>query len=410
MRALGIAAFVWSSACGCASSCDGPSSGGARDRGTSSEERARAEREPRREDSEAVDPRYRARCALGEETILARGLPGVRSLAIAIGDTSRLVLLDRDPGTLLAIAARPVAGAAPEPIELPGADALLALEPIDGERFVAIGRAPCAETEDTSAASRCLAARVIGADAHALSAVETLALPSPMRSVRVDASGDSVWIARASPGSQPALDRLAAGESSLAITTRALGEGIDVSEEPTEILGLAVSGGSWAVIWRHGATEDARSGVLLSTQLDEHQVEALHEALVLDSFQWYAGALSAIAAFEFARPSFVRLGADGEVRGGPRPLPPGEPLPQPFRSRRVAAIVGTGANAAVEVRDGAGDAIAPRVSIAGALRADVARDGDAFVLALARREDDGVAIVTRELRCESTTSAPSEDD
>ncbi|MDQ3035573.1 MAG: hypothetical protein M3Y87_24415, partial [Myxococcota bacterium] len=71
----------------------------------------------------------------------------------------------------------------------------------------------------------------------------------------------------------------------------------------------------------------------------------------------------------------------------------------------TAAILGAGPSATIEVRDGAGDAIAPRVPIEGALHADVARRGDAFVVALTRRESEGTfAIETRELRCESTAA------
>ncbi|MDQ3035352.1 MAG: hypothetical protein M3Y87_23310, partial [Myxococcota bacterium] len=256
--------------------------------------------------------RYGARCAFGEPTRVASGLGAMHGIAIGIGDTSQMIVTDRDAGTLLAIATRVATGAAPVPIALPGADELFAIEPIDQERFVVITHARCPEGVT---ATRCLAARLLGPDAHVRSEVVTIPLPGPLRSVHADASGSSVWIARTSAGAQPSLDRIDATEGSLEVTTRALGDGIDVRDEPTEILGLAVSGGSWAVLWRHGATEDARSGVLLSTQLDEHEVEALQEALVLDSFQWYAGALSAVAALEFARPTFVRLGADGEVRG-----------------------------------------------------------------------------------------------
>lgn len=348
------------------------------------------------------DARFTSRCALGEPTSIASGLGPLHGVAIAIGDTSQMVVGNRDRDTLLAMATRVAAGAEPVAIALPGADEIFAIEPIDGERFVVITHARCPEGVQST---RCLAARLLGPDARALSDVAIIELGGPLRSVRVDASGDAVWIARTSAGAQPSLDRLEARESSLAVSTRALGDGVDVTDEPTEILGLAVSGGSWAVLWRHGATEDACSGVMLSTQLDEHEVEVLQEALVLDSLQWYAGSLSMVAALEFARPVFVRIGPDGEVRGEPRPLPPGERLPQPFATRRSAAILGTGPSASIEVRDGSGDAIAPRVPLVGVVHADVARRGDTFVVALARRDAEGTfAIETRELRCESVAA------
>lgn len=341
------------------------------------------------------DPRFVAQCTAGEPTRFASGLSRVRGVAIAVGDTSQMIVVDADAGSVSAIASRVVEGAAPQPIAMPGAEGLFALEAIDGERFVVITRGACPEGHE---ATHCLAARLLGPDAGVRSEAVIIELPGALRTVRVGASGDAVWIARTSAGPQPELDRIAAGEGSLEVTTRALGDGIDAREQATEILGLAVSGGSWAVLWRHGAAEDATSGVVLSTQLDEHDVEALHEALVLESFQWYAGALSVIAAFEFARPIFVRIGADGEVRGDVRAVPPGEAPPQPFATRRTAAIVGGGERLELEVRDGAGDAIAPRVAIEGAFVADVARRADGFVVAYARR-DGGLAIETRDVRC-----------
>ncbi|UJR79087.1 hypothetical protein [Sandaracinus amylolyticus] len=341
------------------------------------------------------DPRFVASCRASEPTRFASGLPRVRGVAIAVGDTSQTIVVDGDAGAISAIASRVVEGATPQPIAMPGSEGLFALEAIDGERFVVITRGACPEGHQ---ATHCLAARLLGPDAGVRSEPAIIELPGALRTVRVGASGETVWIARTTAGAQPALDRIVAGEGSLEVTTRELGEGIDAREQATEILGLAVSGGSWAVLWRHGAAEDATSGVVLSTQLDEHDVEALHEALVLESFQWYAGALSVIAAFEFARPIFVRIGADGEVRGDVRAVPPGEAPPQPFATRRTAAIVGSGERLELEVRDGAGDAIAPRVAIEGAFVADVARRGDSFVVAYVRR-DGGLVIETRDVTC-----------
>jgi hypothetical protein len=362
-------------------------------------ERQREERPEERPEPPPPDPAHAGvRCELGEGVPVLSGLPRAHHLGVAASDTATLVAIDRDPETLLAIATRVASGARAIEVPIAGADTLFALEALDGDRFVAITRARCpADLEEP----RCLVARLIGADGRAIGEAVPLDLPRPLRTVRATASGDAVWIARTHEGVAPRLDRLGATESGLEARTLGLGEGLDLSEEPTEILGVAIAGGSWAVLWRHGATEDARSGVVLSTQLDEHEVDPLHDALVLHSFQWYAGALSLVAAFEFARPRWVRLGADGEVRGEIRTLPPDEPLPAPFTTRRTAVIVGGGPTAAIEIRDGAGDAIGEPIRL-GSDRyafADVARRGDAFVVAIATLEPDGIALTTRDIHC-----------
>jgi hypothetical protein len=138
------------------------------------------------------------------------------------------------------------------------------------------------------------------------------------------------------------------------------------------------------MVFRHSASEDARSGVVLATPVDKHQVGARHDALVLASFRWYAGALALVAAFEFScldafsSGAFVpcclalvaafefscsrhlRIHAAGGHRWPVRDLPGGTPLPASFAAYRVAAILGRGASAAIEVRNGAGDPIGPR--------------------------------------------------
>jgi hypothetical protein len=364
-----------------------------------------------REPSAVVTPRGGVahagiRCVLGDAAVVAEGLTGAHAIGVAAGDDATMVVVDRDPSTLLAFGARVTTGARGIEVAIPGADALFALEAIDGDRFVVITHAACPTDID---ATRCLMARLLGHDGRAIGDPVAIDLPGALRTVRTAASGDSVHVARSHAGTAPRLDRITASAGGLEVRTVGLGDGLDLSEEPTEILGLAVTGGSWAAIWRHGAAEDARSAVVLSTQLDEHEVEALDEALVLDSFQWYAGSLSLIAAFEFARPLHLRLGADGDLRGAPRPLPPGETLPAPFTLRRTAAIVGTGARAAVEVRDGAGDAIATvPLETPGFAYGDITRRPDAFFVALAARDADGVSLTTRDLQCTTSTESGAE--
>lgn len=313
-----------------------------------------------------------------------------------------MIVFDRDANTLLATGRRVATGASPAALTLPGADEIFAIEAIDGDRFIVMTNARCPLTYTTP---RCLRARLLSADARVLSDEVVISLPEPLRTFRVQARGDAVWIARTSLHTQPRLDMLfASREGSLSVLTRTLGDARAL-REPTEILGLALSSGSHAVLYRRGATEDARSAVVLATSMGEREIEALHDALVLESFDWSSGSLAAIAAFEFQRPMFLRFGPDGRVRREPHVVAPGEERPAPFASRRVAIIHGAGPSMSIEVRDGAGDAIAAPVLIENAVHADIARHGDQFALAIATRDPDGTfAIETRELRCEARTS------
>lgn len=371
--------------------------------------RAEPRREPRAEPTPERPPVGGAiagsgGCSLSEESLVAEGLAAPHAIAIAASDTATMVVADRDDATLLAYGARVATGARGIAIPIGGADELFGLEAVDGDRFVAITHARCPEE---IASTRCLVAVLIGSDGRPVGAPIPIGLGGPLRTVRVAAGGDALYVARSQARGAPELDTIRAGESGLDSRTLRLGDGFDLRDEQTEILGVAVTGGSWAVLWRHGATEDATSGVVLSTQLDEHEIDALHDALVLESFQWYAGALSMIAAFEFARPRFARIGADGEIRGGLRELPVDQPLPSPFVSRNKAAILGGGESATLEIRDGAGERVgAVPFGDPTVLFADVARSGDRFVLAVARRTETGVTLVTREASCRA---APTEE-
>jgi hypothetical protein len=216
----------------------------------------------------------------------------------------------------------------------------------------------------------------------ALHGARTLLLPGPLRSSRVTAASDSLYFAHAHPRAAPALDRLTFTDDDLSVVTQPLGQGDpQLAEEPTEILGLTASGGGYAVLWRHGASEDAASAVVLTTQLDEHQVAALHDALVVESMAWLAGSLSIVVSLEFARPSYVRLGADGEMRSPPMSLRFGEEPPAPFGGRRVALVRGEPGTLRLQIRDGAGDEVGELLALDPAIQqADAARSDDGFVV------------------------------
>jgi hypothetical protein len=286
--------------------------------------------------------------------------------------------------------------------------ALFALEMV-GEDVALLVRAGACVDEGRSA--QCLYARAVfldrGGEGTVVSPPARVAMPSAPSTLRVSATEDRVLVARSHVGAAPALDTfLVDGPShTVRASTRPLGEGLDLERGPVEILALATSGGSFAALWRQGAQEADDSAVHLTTGLDEHAVPELQEALVVESMTLFAGAIVMIVAFEFSEPSWLRLGFDGELRGEPRPLAAGEAVPIPFSDRRVARLDGEPPRS-VEIRDGAGHASAPPVSIPpGARAADLARFDGGFLLAALEGQDVRLATI----RC-ATPGAGAGDD
>ena len=321
------------------------------------------------------------------------------AVAVAAAQTATMVIAARDPDHLLALVSRGFAEVVPALVPMPGSDSIVGLEAVEEDRFVVLTRGACPAS---SAQPRCLFARVLDARAHALSDAVPIPLSGELRSIRAIAVGASVWVGRAHHGAGATLDRLDVGvESGLAHTVVSQGPARLEDEGPSEVLGLAVTAGSWAWLVRDGAAEDARSRVVLHTQAGGHPIEALHDALVVESMQWSSGTIALVAAFEFSRPLVMRFGADGRPRSAPTESLPGIALPSPFTERRSAALVGRGREAAVAVRDGAGDAVG-EPAVFGAddlLAADVARRGPAFVIASAHRRPEGADVTLQVLRC-----------
>jgi hypothetical protein len=111
-------------------------------------------------------------------------------------------------------------------------------------------------------------------------------------------------------------------------------------------------------------------------------------------------------AFEFSEPSWLRMGLDGELIGQPRPLPAGDDVPIPFADRRVARLDGHPPRS-LEIRDGAGHAIAPAIPIPGAPRsADLARIEGGFLLATLEGDD----VHVRRVRCARTDDRSGDDN
>jgi hypothetical protein len=278
---------------------------------------------------------------------------------------------------------------------------LFALEMTGPDTALLVRSRPC---EHEGHARECLDARSILVNRReggaTVSDPFTLPMDGPPTTMRVSAAEGRVLVARSHHASAPRLDTFTVDETTgvLRHVGRALGEGIDLERGPVEILALAVTGGSHAVLFRQGAQEASDSSVTLSTGLDEHAVPELREALVVESMTIFAGAIVMVAAFEFSEPWWLRMGFDGEMLGEPRPLPPGEPLPIPFTDRRVARLEGQPPRT-LEIRDGAGHTTAPLVTLAANVRAaDLARFEGGFLVA-SLLDDASVQIAP--LRCRS---------
>ncbi len=284
---------------------------------------------------------------------------------------------------------------------LPVAGHLLGVAP-SGEGFVLLTVGPCTAGDS----ARCLAARALTVGDTAFRSADTafragepleLPQPSELRSLRVVPEGELVYLARSYRGARPTLDRFGPPRAEGGPPEHqrfAIAEAVD-DDEPVEILALAADGAAWALMYRHGATEDSRSGVVLATQLDEHHVEILEDMLVVESVAWVGSSIAMVAAFEFARPAYLRLGADGEVRVPPREVPFGMDVPEPFGGRLVAHTDGRPGEMVIELRNGAGDRRGERIPVPNARVLDVTREPGGFLVAWL----DGETLRLAHLRC-----------
>lgn len=305
------------------------------------------------------------------------------------GDSPFAIVAPAASGQHLVLAADTALHATSAPIE----GLVLGLEPM-GPDFLLLTFGACS----TSDAARCFSARMLRVEGTALVADAPLELPqaSTLRSIRVTATDGLVYVARAYRDARPTLDRFAPPrEGALPWhDVIAVGEGL-LEDEPVEMLALAADGAAWALLYRHGATEDPASGVVLATQLDEHHIEALHDVLVVESMSWVGTSIAVIAAFEFARPAYFRLGAEGAMRTEPRALTFGAEIPEPFTSRLVARALGTAGHFEIEVRDGAGDRHGEAIPLPTARAVDISRAPGGFILAWS----DGTTLHLSRLRC-----------
>lgn len=173
--------------------------------------------------------------------------------------------------------------------------------------------------------------------------------------------------------------------------------------ERTEILGLAADDRRWVVIYRVGAAEGHGSEVrLVTADGAPREVEALHDALAVESMKLTDEGLAVIAAFEFSRPRIMTLGLGPGAEGRdtePLIIPPGA-LPPAFAGERRAFLRDVDGQLSVDVESAAGDPIARRVPVLAHIGAptppaDITRQGDEFLIATMDHED----VVTIRVAC-----------
>ena len=277
---------------------------------------------------------------------------------VAIAATGRAGLLAAVDGRL--VRTRPLdargrpAGQA-RAMVLDASQGLVALEPV-GDRWLLLSR-------DGSG----IRAQALDARGRSTFASLHARVPGAPRTIRRASAGERVAIEWATAAGARGLEMFELGASSIAHTHRELGDEPAEGELPVEILGLALDGEDWAVVWRRGVAEHAQSEVRVTTRAGSTRVEALHEALVVESIALERGTLRLIAAFEFARPTFLSIPLSG-VAAETEPesaaiLDAGAPIPPPFTERARAELSASNEGLFVSHRDGAGFATGARARV-----------------------------------------------
>lgn len=272
-----------------------------------------------------------------------------------------------------------------------------------GDRFVAVELGRC---DDAATVTWCHAARALDRRGEVATPPAVVAVGAAPVTLRRATTGDALRLASSDGSSAPSLARFGVRDGTV------VAERIDVrpdragAEGRVEILAAAARGSRWAIVWRRGATEDPRSAVHLSTPSGTVVIEALHEALAIESIDAREDGAAMIAAFEFSRPHLFDVDARGDLRSRPRELSRGAALPPPFAERRTAVVEIDGGDVRLRFRDAAGDPAYEAVPIASASGpstqrpvGDVARAGDGWVVAFVAPEAKGLAVSTRRVRC-----------
>lgn len=329
MRPLSVAfACVWITA----TACDGSSS--EPEARPPLAPRDRAEPQVSRPSRDEVDE-----CARSPRETWLEGAParGTIALAIARGGTEGLLAVADRQGEVRLRAAHLGGALGPvQTIELGGADALFALEPL-GVGYLLLARGSCAGAAD------CLLAQRLDARGARAGAPRFVRLPRSLRTARRAAAGDHLYVAWSAEGGHSGLEDFTIEGGELRVGRHPLDEQPASEELPTEVLGLAASADEWATVWRRGAPEDARSRVYLTSrnataERTSAALEALHDVLVIDAIAFDGRDVVLVASFEFSRPHFFRLNPTSNDPLEARAIEAGRAPPSPFADRLRATL------------------------------------------------------------------------
>ncbi len=315
-----------------------------------------------------------ARCELSEPAVALEDVTERASIALAADAGGALLAVAS--GDALATRALDAEGrptSAPRRAALEGVDGLLALEPI-GARTILVARGACAES------AYCLVALDVRG---AIGAPLASPLPAPVRTVRRAATDRALFVAWSTSTGHRGIERFTIEGDSLGRARLPLGVEPASEEAPVEILGLATDGDRWAAVWRRGPTEDVRSAVFVTSNDHHDRVDALHDALAIDSIALSGETLELVATFEFSRPHYLRLRLGRLEPELARELARGDAASAAFADRERAELDADARGLWLARRDAAGDPIGERVRVVdGAVRsAALARLGDSLLLA-----------------------------
>lgn len=162
-----------------------------------------------------------------------------------------------------------------------------------------------------------------------------------------------------------------------------------------EVLAATVGEQGMAVLFRRGAPEDDRGGVVLVTERGARTLEPLHELAMLEVLVREPREVILVGSFEFDRPHGFRFGLDGRMLESRRIAPGEVPAFVPVRPR--ADVDADSSGIELRIRDAGGDVVT-RVHVprtAGRTPPALTRTGDDFLVATTDtvREGWGVRVV-----------------
>lgn len=240
-----------------------------------------------------------------------------RILAAAEDADGTLVVYPRAAAEL-ALVRLPSSGAAhTASLPIRNAEGLLAVARVSDEH-VLVTEGPC------EAETRCLTALRLGADGRPNGTPLTVPVGARVGRSRRTVRGGSLFIAfSGGHGHRPWVDELALADVGLRHARKVL-DRMPETEKEDVVVALTSNASGFAVLHRVGAPEDPAGALVLETSRRAYAVDALEEIAMIDRFVPDGDGFALVASFEFDRPLFVRLHANGTLVEAPRAIAPNE--------------------------------------------------------------------------------------